>query len=197
MRDILDLDTIAMHEAGHVLVAHYYGRKVYGAYLSKQLSRQSRPLSRYERSHVRFALTPHIQEVHLDLDRLDERWPLAVWETLVTTRIRLAGPMAQSICQQTSYRNIAGGQDYHDALVELLRFERLRLSLPNPEHLDISYKHEDILDTLADEIMALFGDPVYRHYLDRIAQSLLEKEELSALEISTMLETMPGHQWFE
>ncbi len=187
-----DLEVIAAHEAGHVLLAHYYGRKVYGAYL------QTRPLSprdRGECSHVRFALTPHIQAVHLDLDKLDERWPLAVRETLVTTRIRLAGPMAQAIYQQTSYRDMAGGQDYRDALSELLILERLRLSLPRTHCLDISYKDENILDTLADDILTLLQAPVYAYYLQRIARGLLTDRELNAEQIGEILEAMPRHQW--
>lgn len=188
----IDLEAIAVHEAGHVLLAHYYGRKVYGAYL------QTRPLSsrvRCERSHVRFALTPHVQEVHLDLGKLDKLWPLAVRETLVTTRIHLAGPMAQSIYQQIPYRDMAGGQDYRDALSELLLLERLRLSLPQPQSLDISYKHEDILDTLAEDILDLLGDTTYVDYLQRVAQGLLAKQELNARQIDEMLEAMPRHQW--
>ena len=187
-----DLEVIAAHEAGHVLLAHYYGRKVYGAYL------QTRPLSsrdRGERSHVRFALTPHIQEVHLDLGKLDERWPLAVRETLVTTRIRLAGPMAQSIHQQIPYRDMAGGQDYRDALSELLLLERLRLSLPQPQSLDTSYKHKDILDRLADDIMMLLTARDYSHYLKLVTQGLLAKQELRARQIDEILEAMPCHQW--
>lgn len=188
----IDLEAIAVHEAGHVLLAHYYGRKVYGAYL------QTRPLSprdRGERSHVRFALTPHIQETHLDLGKLDELWPLAVRETLVTTRIRLAGPMAQSIYQQVSYRDMAGGQDYRDALSELFLLERLRLSLPQPQSLDTSYKHKDILDMLADDILTLLTAHAYSHYLQLLAQGLLAKQELSAHQIGEMLEAMPCHQW--
>lgn len=187
-----DLKAIATHEAGHVLLAHYYGRKVYGAYLqTRRLSSRDRG----ERSHVRFALTPHIHEVHLDLGKLDERWPLAVRETLVTTRIRLAGPLAQSICQQIPYRNIAGGQDYQDALAELLLLERLRLSLPRPHSLDTSYKHKDILDTLAEDILNLLSAPAYKDYLQLLAQQLLAKQELSAKAISEMLAAMPRHQW--
>ena len=188
----IDLEAIAAHEAGHVLLAHYYGRKVYGAYL------QTQPLSsrdRGERSHVRFALTPHIQEVHLDLDKLDERWPLAVRETLVTTRIRLAGPMAQAIYQQISYRDMAGGQDYRDVLSELILLERLRLSLPQPQTLDTSYKHKDILDMLADDVITLLTARDYSHYLQLVAEGLLEKEELNAHQIDEMLEAMPRHQW--
>lgn len=187
-----DLEVIAAHEAGHVLLAHYYGRKVYGAYL------QTRPLSsrdRGERSHVRFALTPHIQEVHLDLGKLHERWPLAVRETLVTTRIRLAGPMAQAIHQQKSYRDMAGGQDYRDALSELILLERLRLSLPQPQSLDTSYKHKDILDRLADDILTLLTASDYSYYLQLVAQGLLAKQELSAQQINEILEAMPQHQW--
>ena len=190
--EMIDLDVIAAHEAGHVLLAHYYGRKVYGAYL------QTRALSsrdRGERSHVRFAPTPHIQAVHLDLGKLHERWPLAVRETLVTTRIRLAGPMAQAIHQQIPYREMAGGQDYRDALSELLLLERLRLSLPQPQSLDTSYKHKDILDRLADDILTLLTARDYSHYLQLIAQHLLTKQELSAQQINEMLEAMPRHQW--
>jgi len=188
----VDLETIAAHEAGHVLLAHYYGRKVYGAYL------QTQPLShrdRGERSHVRFALTPHIQDIHLDLNKLDQRWPLAVRETLVTTRIRLAGPMAQSMYQQIPYRDMDGGQDYHDALSDLLLLERLRLSLPRPQSLDTSYKHIDILDTLAEDILDLLSDTLYVDYLQFVAEGLLAKQELSAHQINGMLATMPRHQW--
>ena len=144
---------------------------------------------------MRFALTPHIQEVHLDLGKLHERWPLAVRETLVTTRIRLAGPMAQAIHQQKSYRDMAGGQDYRDALSELILLERLRLSLPQPQSLDTSYKHKDILDKLADDILTLLTARDYSYYLQLVAQSLLAKQELSAQQISEILESMPQHQW--
>lgn len=188
----IELDVIAAHEAGHVLLAHYYGRKVYGAYL------QNRPLSSRdsgERSHVRYAPTPHIQEVHLDLGKLHERWPLAVRETLVTTRICLAGPIAQAIYQQKSYRETAGGQDYRDALSGLLLLERLRLSLPQPQSLDTSYKHKDILDRLADDILTLLTAREYSYYLQLVAQHLLAKQELNAQQINEMLETMPRHQW--
>jgi len=188
----VDLAAIAAHEAGHVVLAHYYGRKVYGAYL------QTQPVShraRGERSHVRFALTPHIQEIHLDLDKLEQHWPLAVRETLVTTRIRLAGPMAQSMYQQIPYRDMDGGQDYHDALSELLLLERLRLSLPRPQSLDTSYKHKDILDTLAEDILDLLSDTVYVDYLQLVAEGLLAKQELSAEQINAMLEAMPRYQW--
>jgi len=188
----VELEVIAAHEAGHVVLAHYYGRKVYGAYL------QTHPVSyrdRGERSHVRFALTPYIQEIHLDLGKLDQRWPLAVRETLVTTRIRLAGPLTQSMCQQIPYRDMAGGQDYRDALSDLLLLERLRLSLPRPQSLDTSYKHKDILDTLAEDIIDLLSDTAYVDYLQLIAEGLLEKQELSAKQINAMLATMPRHQW--
>ena len=188
----VELEAIAAHEAGHVVLAHYYGRKVFGAYL------QTQPLShrvRGERSHVRFALTPHIQDIHLDLSKLEQRWPLAVRETLVTTRIRLAGPMAQSIYQQISYRDIAGGQDYRDAISDLLLLERLRLSLPRPQSLDTSYKHKDILDTLAEDIIDLLSDTVYVNNLQFIAQGLLAKQELSAGQINAILHAMPRHEW--
>ena len=187
----IELEAIAAHEAGHVVLAHYYGRKVFGAYL------QTQPLShraRGERSHMRFALTPHIQEIHLDLGKLEQRWPLAVRETLVTTRIRLAGPLAQAMYQQIPYRDIDGGQDYRDAISDLLLLERLRLILPRPQSLDTSYKHKDILDTLAEDILGLLSDTVSIDYLQLVAQGLLAKQELSAQQINEMLETMPRYQ---
>ncbi len=188
----VDFETIAAHEAGHVVLAHYYGRKVYGAYL------QTQPVSycaRGERSHVRFALTPHIQDIHLDLDKLEQHWPLAVRETLVTTCIRLAGPLAQSMYQQTPYRDMDGGQDYHDALSDLLRLECLRLSLPKPQSLDTSYKHKNILDMLAEDIIDLLSATLYVDYLQRVAEGLLAKQELSAHQINGILKAMPRHQW--
>ena len=186
----VDIDrlAIATHEAGHVLLAYYYGRKMYGAHLGNHLSRHSP-------SHVRFALTPYIEDLHRQPDRLQELWPLAVRETLVTTRIRLAGPMAQSVHENKPYREMAGGRDYRDAIYDLLRLERLRLSLPQCDTLDTHYKHEDILDFLADDIMSLLQDSSYRAYLDKISESLLEKQVLNGADISQLLQSMATHQW--
>ena len=183
-------EAIAMHEAGHVLVAYYYGRKIYGAHLGGHLSS-------YSDSYVRFALTPYLEDVHRKPEQLHVLWPLAVRETLVTTRIRLAGVMAQSIYEKKSYREMAGGQDYRDAIFDLLQLERLRLSLPQCDGLDTHYKHEDILDTLADDIMALFRDPVCRPFLDVLSANLLEKQTLNGGDITQILASMPRQQWPE
>ncbi|MEZ0151070.1 MAG: hypothetical protein AB9Q18_02095 [Candidatus Reddybacter sp.] len=103
--------------------------------------------------------------------------------------------MAQAIYQKISYRDMAGGQDYHDALSELLRLEHLWISLPRPQRLDTSYKHKDILDTLAEDIIDLLNDAVYVDYFQFIAQGLLEKNELNAVQINEILAAMPRHQW--
>ena len=182
------LATVAMHEAGHVVVSHYFGRRVYGAKLGEEGSR-------VERSVVRFELTPHVKTLHNRIPELDRLWPLAVRETLVTTRIRFAGPVSQAVYLKKPFRDVHGGQDYYDALVELLRLEKLRLSLPGAEHLDVSYKDDNILDRVAEDIVDLFVDREYINYVGRVARGLIEKQELSERDISELLSDMPQHVW--
>lgn len=188
MSEETELATVAMHEAGHVVVSHYYRRRVFGAKIGDHDSR-------HDRSVVRFELTPHVNEIHLRLAELDELWPLAVRETLVTTRIRFAGPVAQAIYQKRPYREVHGGQDYRDALIELLLLEKLRLSLPRAQHLDVSYKHENVLDAVAEDIIDLMVDREYINYVGRIARGLIENQELSARQIEDLLQDMPVHDW--
>lgn len=187
-----DLATVAMHEAGHVVVSHYYRRKVFGAKIADHGSQQ-------DRSVVRFELTPHVGDVHLRLDELHRLWPLAVRETLVTTKIRFAGPISQAIYLKKPYRQVHGGQDYRDALIELLLLEKLRISLPiathQAEQLDVSYKDEQILDTVAEDIIDLLVDREYINYVGLIARGLIEKQELSAQQIEDILHDMPVHDW--
>ncbi len=182
------LATVAMHEAGHVVVSHYFGRRVYGAKLGEEGSRA-------DRSVVRFELTPHVKTLHNRIPELDRLWPLAVRETLVTTRIRFAGPVSQAVYLKKPFREVHGGQDYYDALVELLRLEKLRLSLPGAEYLDVSYKDDDILDRVAEDIVDLFVEREYINYVGRVARGLIEKQELSEGQISELLHDMPQHVW--
>lgn len=182
------LATVAMHEAGHVVVSHYFGRRVYGAKLGEEGSRA-------DRSVVRFELTPHVKTLHNRIPELDRLWPLAVRETLVTTRIRFAGPVSQAVYLKKPFREVHGGQDYYDALVELLRLEKLRLSLPGAEYLDVSYKDDDILDRVAEDIVDLFVEREYINYVGRVARGLIEKQALSEGEISELLHDMPLHIW--
>ncbi len=188
MSEEKDLATVAMHEAGHVVVSRYYQRKVFGAKIGDHGSRR-------HRSVVRFDVTPHVGDVHLRRDDLHNLWPLAVRETLVTTRIRFAGPVSQAIYLKKPYRRVHGGQDYRDALLELLMLERLRISLPNPDQLDMSYKDEQVLDTVAESIIELLIDRQYINYVGLIARGLIEKQELSGEQIEEILCDMPVHDW--
>ena len=188
MSDEKELATVAMHEAGHVVISHYYRRRVYGAKIGTHRSRR-------DPSVVRFELTPHVGSVHLRLDDLDELWPLAVRETLVTTKIRFAGPVSQAIYLKKSFRDVHGGQDYRDALMELLLLEKLRISLPNAGRLDVSYKNDDVLDTVAEDIINLLVDREYINYVGLIARGLLENQELREDEIKEILQNMPLHDW--
>ncbi len=188
MSEEKDLATVAMHEAGHVVVSRYYQRKVFGAKIGDHGSRRNR-------SVVRFDVTPHVGDVHLRRDDLHNLWPLAVRETLVTTRIRFAGPVSQAIYLKKPYRRVHGGQDYRDALLELLMLERLRISLPNPDQLDMSYKDEQVLDTVAESIIELLVDREYINYVGLIARGLIEKQELSGEQIEEILCDMPTHNW--
>ncbi|HCO60930.1 MAG TPA: hypothetical protein DIT58_12160 [Porticoccaceae bacterium] len=182
------LATVAMHEAGHVVVSHYYGRRVYGAKLGEEGSRM-------DRSVVRFELTPHVRTIHNRVHELAELWPLAVRETLVTTRIRFAGPVSQAVYLKKPFREVHGGQDYYDALVELLRLEKLRISLPGADQLDITYKDDNILDMVAEDVVDLFVEREYINYVGRVARGLIEKQELSESEINNLLHDMPLHIW--
>ncbi|MBV1930480.1 MAG: hypothetical protein KUG71_02085 [Porticoccaceae bacterium] len=192
MSEEKDLATVAMHEAGHVVVSHYYQRKVFGAKIGDHGSRQ-------DRSVVRFDVTPHVGEVHLRLDELHRLWPLAVRETLVTTKIRFAGPVSQAIYLKKPYRQVHGGQDYRDALIELLMLEKLRVSLPIAaqlaEQLDVTYKDEQVLDTVAEDIIDLLVGREYINYVGLIARGLIEKQELTGQQIEEILQDMPVHNW--
>jgi hypothetical protein len=183
-----ELATVAMHEAGHVVVSHYYRRKVYGAKIGEHGSRR-------DPSVVRFELTPHIDDIHLKLNDLNNIWPLAIRETLVTAKIRFAGPISQAIYLKKPFREVHGGQDYRDALLELLTLERLRISLPNAHDLDVSYKHEDILNHVVEDIVDLLVGREYVNYVGRVARALIEKQELTGNEIKDVLHDMPTHEW--
>lgn len=188
MSEEKELGTVAMHEAGHVVVSHYFSRKVYGAKIGDHQSRS-------DRSVVRFEVTPHVDRLHLRLDELDKLWPLAVRETLVTTKIRFAGPISQAIYLKKSFKEVHGGQDYRDAILELLLLEKLRISLPDADQLDVSYKDRNVLDVVAEDIINLLVDREYINYVGLIARGLLEKQELTEDDIGEILQHMPIHDW--
>ena len=188
MSEEKELGTVAMHEAGHVVVSHYFSRKVYGAKIGDHQSRS-------DRSVVRFEVTPHVDRLHLRLAELDKLWPLAVRETLVTTKIRFAGPISQAIYLKKSFKEVHGGQDYRDAILELLLLEKLRISLPDADQLDVSYKDRNVLDVVAEDIINLLVDREYINYVGLIARGLLEKQELTEDDIGEILQHMPIHDW--
>jgi hypothetical protein len=188
MSEEKELATVAMHEAGHVVVSHYFLRKVYGAKIGEHQSRS-------DRSVVRFEVTPHVEDLHLRMHELDELWPLAVRETIVTTKIRFAGPISQAIYLKKPFRDVHGGQDYRDAIMELLLLERRRLSFPNADRLDISYKDQDVLDIVVRDIVNLLVDREYINYVGLVARGLIEHQELNAEQIREILEDMPVHDW--
>ena len=188
MSEEKELGTIAMHEAGHVVISHYFSRKVFGAKIGEHQSRS-------DRSVVRFDITPYVDELHLRMGELDELWPLAVRETIVTTKIRFAGPLSQAIYLKKSFREIHGGQDYRDAVMELLLLERRRLSLPNADRLDVSYKDRTILDKVVEDILNLLVDKEYINYVGLVARGLIKHQELNAEQITGILHEMPLHDW--
>ncbi len=188
MSEEKELGTVAMHEAGHVVVSHYFSRKVFGAKIGEHQSRS-------DRSVVRFDVTPGVRTLHLHPGKLGELWPLAVRETLVTTKIRFAGPISQAIYLKKPFKQVHGGQDYRDAIIELLLLEKLRISLPDADQLETSYKNENVLDKVAEDIINLLVDQEYIHYVGLVARGLIEKQELNAEQISAILSDMPLHDW--
>lgn len=172
------LAAIAHHEAGHLLVCHYYGRALYGASIDADDHRNC---------WVEFAKSPFIDVVELSASEALALWPEIVRQALVTARIRFAGPLSQAVYEQVNYRHMDGGQDFNDVVYELLFLERLRLNIRPTEHLDASYRAPDILDTLVTETATILRDAAQRPLYDATVAALLERRVLSERDINDLI----------
>lgn len=180
MRRPVSLEAIAFHEAGHALVSHYFRRDVYGVTLGEPDARGH--------SVVRFGKTPHVDEIYSAGHQAPVLWPKLVAETLVTVRIRFAGPLAQAIFEQIPYRNIEGGKDFEDAIYDLLYLERARVTIPHLKGVDYSYRTIRLTDNLAEETMSILRNDDNFAFLRTLAEQLLRKRDLVEAEVSEALQ---------
>lgn len=175
----VSLEAIAYHEAGHALVSRYYGRDVYGVTLGDPEARGH--------SMVRFGKTPHVDEIYRAGTNAPALWPKMVAATLVTVRIRFAGPLAQAIFEEVPYRNIEGGRDFEDAIYDLLFLEKARVSIPELKGVDYSYRTLRLTDNLAEETLEILRDQENFRLLRRLAEQLLAKRQLCDAEVDDVL----------
>jgi len=182
VRRPVSLEAVAYHEAGHALVSHYYRRDVYGVTLGDPEARGH--------SVVRFGKTPHVDEIYTAGAHAPVLWPAMVAETLVTVKIRFAGPIAQAVFEEIPYRNIEGGRDFEDAIYDLLYLEKARISIPALKGVDYSYRTLRLTDNLAEETMAILRDRENFTLLRKLAEQLLTKRQLSEPEIGEALQSL-------
>lgn len=179
MRRPVSQQAVAYHEAGHALISCYYGRAVYGVTLGEPEARGQ--------SVVRFGKTPYVDEVYSAGDGAPALWPKMVAETLITVRIRFAGPLAQAIYEDIPYRNIEGGKDFEDAIYDLLFLEKTRVSIPALKGVDYSYRTLRLTDNLAEETVALLREPDNFRLLQGLAEQLLMRRQLGEAEVDQAL----------
>ena len=176
-------ETIAFHEAGHVLVSHYYHRKVYSAELKVANDRSSN-------NFVEFEPTPYIERLIQRQGNPVHLWPRALEQTLVTVRILFGGPHAQALHQQVPIEKVEGGDDYRMAINSLLALERLRSDHPDLKNVRQNHREENILDTLANDAKKVIYQKQNFPLLENIANDLLEKTKLDTDEINLLLKSM-------
>lgn len=179
MRRPVSQEAIAYHEAGHALISSYYRRAVYGVTLGEP--------DAAGQSLVRFGKTPHVDEIYSAGEHAPTLWPKLVAETLITVRIRFAGPLAQAIFEDIHYRNIEGGKDFEDAIYDLLFLEKTRISIPALKGVDYSYRTLRLTDNLAEETIALLRAADNFKLLRGLAEQLLIRRELAEAEVDHAL----------
>ena len=174
-------ETIAYHEAGHVLVCYHDSRDVVQATLADPDA---------EPSHVQFAPNHALLSLMQRPGNPRLLWPDALEQTLSTVRILFGGPAAQALYQGVAFHRIDGGYDYQLAVRSLLSLEQSRLEHRELADVDLSHKDPSILDRLADDANRIVQHVDNQIYLDRIALRLLVRGSLGGGEINDLLTGM-------
>lgn len=177
-------ETIAYHEAGHVLVSHYYRREVLLATLDQHGGQGTG-------NQVHFAPNWALEALLRRADDPARLWPEAVRQTQVTVRILFGGPAAQALHQQVPFGQVDGGDDYRTAVRSLLFLEKLRLQHPALAAVDLGHRRPEALDALAGEARRIVEHSSNRPYLTRVAKRLLAGGPIAAPEILELLGGMP------
>lgn len=176
-------ETIAYHEAGHVLVCYHYSRDIVQATLADREAAN-------EPSHVHFAPNHALLSLMQRPGNPRTLWPEALEQTLSTVRILFGGPAAQAAYQGVPFHQIDGGYDYQLAVRALLSLEQSRLDYPQLAGVDLSHRDPGVLDSLAADANHIVQHPDNQIYLDRIALRLLVRGILSGDEINELLSGM-------
>ncbi len=177
-------EVIAHHEAGHVLVSHYYRREVLRATLDDTGGQGPR-------NHVQFQPNRALESLLQCRGDPRQLWPEALCQTQVTVRILFGGPAAQALHQRVPFEQVDGGEDYRMAIRSLLLLEALRLRFRELADVDSRHRQPEALDQLAADARRVVGHDDHRPYLTRIADRLLQGGAIERNEIRLLLAGMP------
>lgn len=177
-------ETIAYHEAGHVLVSHYYRREVLFATLDENGGRGPE-------NHVQFQPNRALESLLRHNGDPRQLWPEALHQTQVTVRILFGGPAAQAVHQRIPFEQVDGGNDYQMAMRSLLALETLRMRHRELASVDLRHRQPAALDALAGDARRIVERAGNRPYLTRIANRLMQGGAIERDEVRHLLTGMP------
>lgn len=176
-------ETIAYHEAGHVLVSHYYRREVLHAALDPHGDHGSG-------NHVEFQPNRALDLLMRRAGSPLQLWPEALRQTQITARILFGGPAAQALQQRVPFEQVDGGDDHHHAAYSLWYLEDVRRKHAELAGVDLSHRKPGALDALLADARRLVARPENGTYLARVADRLLAAARLEREEIQELLDGM-------
>jgi len=177
-------ETIAYHEAGHVLASHFYRREVLHATLDPQGGEGAA-------NHVEFEPNRALLLLVRRAGNPLQLWPEALRQTRNTARILFAGPAAQAIQQRVSFNQVDGGDDQHSAAYALWYLEDVRRKHAELAGVDLQHRRPGTLDTLAADARRLVERAEHAPFLTRVAERLLSATRIEREEIRELLQDMP------
>lgn len=177
-------ETIAYHEAGHVLVSHYYRREVLFATLDERGGQGPE-------NHVQFQPNRALESLLRRSGDPRQLWPEALHQTQITVRILFGGPAAQALHQRIPFEQVDGGTDYQIAMRSLLALETLRTRHRELVEVDLRHRQPAALDDLAGDARRIVERTENRPYLTRIANRLMQGGAIERAEVRHLLAGMP------
>lgn len=176
-------ETIAYHEAGHVLVSHYYHREVLHAALDPHGDQGAG-------NHVEFQPNRALELLVRRAGSPLQLWPEALRQTQITARILFGGPAAQALQQRIPFEQVDGGDDHHHAAYSLWYLEDVRRKHAALAEVDLQHRKPGALESLIGDARRLVARPENGAYLTRIADRLLTATRIEREEIRDLLEGM-------
>lgn len=176
-------EAIAYHEAGHVLVAHYYHREVLHAALDPWGGQGAA-------NHVEFAPNRALQLLARRAGSPTQLWPEALRQTQITVRILFGGPAAQALQQRVPFDQIDGGDDHHNAARTLWFLEDVRRKHVELAETDTEHRRPGALEALAGDARRVVERTANEPFLTRIADRLLSATRIEGEEIRELLAGM-------